>query len=201
VEARTRPWTDRPHGMEPVSTPPVTTTTSIKPAATVLGIAVATLLLFTSVNLIANPRVATTTTIPVVVGALPIDTKSDALRGCELPGNPPSDISNSLVVPQLTTTVGGPKWKGKGAGGFDCSQALHTASAMGDVLAFYKAHLVARGWKLFSEGPATKSGAQQLLFQRAGSDTFYWIAGFTVTATTDGTVTYTLRLYQGPGLV
>ena len=187
--------------MEPVSTPPVTTTTSIKPAATVLGIAVATLLLFTSVNLITNPRVATTTTIPVVVGALPIDANSTALTGCELPGNPPGDITDSLVVPQLTTTVGGPTWKGKGAGGFDCSQKLQTNSAMNDVLAFYKAHLVARGWKLFSEGPATKSGTQQLLFQRAGSDTFYWIAGFTVTSTTADSVTYTLRLYQGPGLV
>lgn len=184
-----------------MSTPPVTTTTSIKPAATVLGIAVGTLLLFTSVNLITNPRVATTTTIPVVVGALPVDTTSTALSGCELPGNPPADISDSLVVPELTSIVGGPTWKGKGAGGFDCSQKLRTASAMADVLAFYKAHFVARGWKLFSEGPAAKSGAQQLLFQRAGSDTFYWIAGLTVTASTTGKVDYTFRLYQGPGLV
>ena len=181
--------------------PPLTTTTSIKPAATVLAIAVGTLLLFTSVNLITSPRVATTTTIPVVVGALPVDTTSTALSGCELPGNPPTDITDSLVVPQLTSPVGGPTWKGQGAGGFDCSQKLDTGAAITDVLAFYKAHLVARGWKLFSEGPAAKTGQQQLLFQRAGSDSFYWIAGFTVTASADGATNYTMRLYQGPGLV
>lgn len=181
--------------------PPLTTTTSIKPAATVLAIAVGTLLLFTSVNLITNPRVATTTTIPVVVGALPVDKNSTALAGCELPGNPPADIADSLVLPTGTQTVGGPTWKGQGAGGFDCSQILRTLSEVVDVAAFYKGHLSARGWKLFSEGPATKTGQQQLLFQHAGSDSFYWIAGFTVTTHNDGATTYTVRLYQGPGLV
>ena len=184
-----------------MSTPPLTTTTSIKPAATVLAIAVGTLLLFTSVNLITNPRVATTTTIPVVVGALPVDTSSTVLRGCELPGNPPEDITASLVVPQTTTRVGGPTWKGKGAGGFDCTQRLATEADLTEVASFYKAHFVARGWKLFSEGPAAKTGEQQLLFQRAGSDSFYWIAGLTVTSSDTSSTSYTLRLYQGPGLV
>jgi hypothetical protein len=184
-----------------MSTPPLTTTTSIKPAATVLGIAVATLLLFTSVNLITNPRVATTTTIPIVVGALPVATDSTALSGCQLPGNPPQDVVDSLVVPVGTSPVGGPTWKGKGAGGFDCRLTLTTSSPTSDVLAFYKAHFVARGWKLFSEGAATKTGAQQLLFQRAGSDTFYWIAGLTVTSGSANVSTYSIRLYQGPGLV
>lgn len=181
--------------------PPLTTTTSIKPAATVLGIAVATLLLFTSVNLITNPRVQTTTTIPVVVGALPVDATSKVLSVCTLPGNPPQDITDSIVVPTSTGRVGGPLWKGKGAGGFDCRLTLTTSAASVDVLAFYKGHFVARGWKLFSEGPAAKSSDQQLLFQRAGSDTFYWIAGVTVTQATPSTTTYTVRLYQGPGLI
>lgn len=182
-------------------TPPLTTTTSIKPAATVLAIAVGTLLLFTSVNLITNPRVATTTTIPVVVGALPVDERSVALSSCKLPGNPPSDITESLVVPVKTNAAGGATWKGKGAGGFDCTLRLRTTADAVEVSAFYKANFVARGWKLFSEGPAAKTGQQQLLFQRAGSDSFYWIAGVTLASTSAGATSYIVRLYQGPGLV
>jgi hypothetical protein len=185
-----------------VTPPPLSTTTSIKPAAIVLAIATATLVLFTGVGLITNPRVATTTTTPIfVVGALAADPASPALSACELPGNPPSDITSSLTVPVDTVARGAALWKGKGAGGFDCTQRVRTLHGAVDVLAFYKAHFVARGWKLFSEGPSYKSAAQQLLFQKAGSDTFYWIAGITVDESTASSTTYTIRLYQGPGLI
>lgn len=197
-----RPRPHRSHGLESVSTPPLSTTTSIKPAAIVLAIATTTLVLFTGVGLITNPRVATTTTAPIyVVGALDADATSPALSACELPGNPPADVVASLSLPVDTTARGAALWKGKGAGGFDCTQRVRTMHSESEVLAFYKAHFVARGWKLFSEGPAYKTGAQQLLFQKAGSDTFYWIAGMTVTASTTESTTYTFRLYQGPGLI
>ena len=185
-----------------MSTPPLSTTTSIKPAAIVLAIATATLVLFTGVGLITNPRVATTTTAPVyVIGTLERDRNATALSACELPGNPPTDVVASLSIPIDSTARGAALWKGKGAGGFDCTQRVETRHAETEVLAFYKAHFVAQGWKLFSEGPAYKSGAQQLLFQKAGSDTFYWIAGITVAASTTQSTTYAFRLYQGPGLI
>ena len=106
-----------------MSTPPLSTTTSIKPAAIVLAIASATLVLFTGVGLITNPRVATTTTAPVyVIGTLERDRNATALSACELPGNPPADVVASLSIPIDSTARGAALWKGKGAGGFDCTQ-------------------------------------------------------------------------------
>ncbi len=181
--------------------PPVTTTTSIKPAATVLGIAVFVLIFFTSINILANPTVQSTTTIPIIVGALPIDASSKLLRVCQLPDNPPTDISAVLLVPTNSSTISSPKWRGQGPGGFDCSRTLTTMASPGDVLGFYKSHAQARGWKLFSSGSSYHGNKSQLLFQKSGSDTFYWIFGITMESQTNTTATYTVRLYQGASLI
>ena len=181
--------------------PPVTTTTSIKPAAIVLGIAVFVLIFFTTINIVANPTVQTTTTIPIIVGALPIDENSKLLTECQLPENPPTDISSVLLVPTNTTTVSPVKWRGQGPGGFDCSRTITTMASPNDVLGFYKSHAQARGWKLFSSGSAYHSNKPQLLFQKSGSDTFYWIFGVTMVSNTNTTATYTVRIYQGASLI
>jgi len=68
--------------------PPLTTTTSIWPAAAVLILGVVMLAVFLLINAVSDQGVATPTTIPVVVGGL--STKNiSLLTGCVQPGNPP----------------------------------------------------------------------------------------------------------------
>ena len=181
--------------------PPLTTTTSLKPAAVVLGIAAFVLVFFTTINIVVNPTVNSTTTIPIVVGALPIDTKSNLLLECQLPENPPSDISNSLLIPTLSSAESPIKWRGKGPGGYDCARDILTAAPSSELLSFYKSHLESRGWKLFSQGDTYKSKQPQMLFQKAGSDTFYWILGVSVNTSTANSTVFTFRLYQGASLI
>jgi hypothetical protein len=61
-------------------------------------------------------------------------------------------------------------------------------------LSFYKTQLEARGWSLFSSGAS--NGSPQYLFQKAGSDTFYWVIGITVDSSTSTSTSWTFRIYQ-----
>ncbi len=181
--------------------PPLTTTTSIKPAAVVLGIAVFVLIFFTSINIVANPTVNSTTTIPIVVGALPIDTESTILAECQLPDNPPPDINSALLIPTLSSAESQIRWRGKGPGGYDCARDIAVDASPSELLSFYKSHLEARGWKLFSQGDSYHAKQSQMLFQKAGSDTFYWILGVSVISSTSNSTVFTFRIYQGASLI
>jgi hypothetical protein len=176
--------------------PPLTTTTSILPAMAVLGIAVVTLVVFLVINVIANPTVkrATTTTIPIVVGSLDTQVGSTLLTGCQQAGNPPSDIANALFVPVHTAGTAPTLHPNGGAGDYDCLRSLATTASPGAILKYYGAQLQARGWSLFSQGSSTNS--PQSLFQKAGSDTFYWIVGITITARHGDRTDWTYRIYQ-----
>ena len=181
--------------MSDASKPPLTTTTSILPAMAVLIIAVVTLVTFLAINFIANPRVTTSsTTVPIVVGALPIDSASTVLHGCAQAGSPPGNIVGSLIVPVRTTPAGATLHPNGGAGDYDCLRQLATTASPGELLGFYSAQLQAQGWSLFSRG--SSHAVAQLLFQKAGSDTFYWIVGVTVTAVHGPSSLWTFRIYQ-----
>jgi hypothetical protein len=174
--------------------PPLTTTTSILPAAIVLGVAVVTLVIFLAINFIANPRVKSpSTTLPVIVGGLAAET-GHLLGGCVQAGSPPANIATALVVPVTTVTTAATSHPNSGAGDYDCEQALKTSAGSGKVLGFYSAQLPARGWDLFSRG--SSSGQAQLLFQKAGSDTFYWVIGVTVQHAANDVTYWDFRIYQ-----
>ena len=182
------------------SKPPLTTTTSIKPAMTVLGVAIGTLVIFLVINLIANPKVTTTSSaIPVVVGGLATDPSNIALAGCRQSGNPPSDIAPAMTVPVRTIAVSPVRHRNGGAGDYDCLRTLVTRTSAGSLLGYYQSHLTVRGWNLFSQGSG--DGAPQMLFQKAGSDTFYWVIGITVNHQHDSTVQWTFRIYQNSSAI
>ena len=176
--------------------PPLTTTTSIMPAAAVLILAVSVLLVFMIINVVTSQRVATTTTIPVVVGGLGVDTSSSVLADCTTPGTPPSNITPGMLVPVGTQARGPFRLPNSGAGDFDCLRPLVTTSSASSLLSFYRSQLEARGWSLFSSGAS--NGAPQYLFQKAGSDTFYWVIGITVapSASSNTSTAWTFRIYQ-----
>jgi hypothetical protein len=174
---------------------PLTTTTSIWPAAAVLGIAVVMLVIFMVINLVADQGVATTTTtVPTVVGGLQSEPSGTLLSNCKQPGNPPSNIDDAFLLP-VTTRANGPfNLPNAGAGDFDCLRSFITQASPAELLGYYSTQLEARGWALFSTG--SSKGSPQDLFQKAGADTFYWVVGITVNSTKSGSTNWTFRIYQ-----
>ena len=180
--------------------PPLTTTTSILPAMAVVGIAVVTLVVFLLINFIASPTVSTTaTTLPVVVGGLAIQRDNSLLAGCQEAGNPPANIAAALLVPQFTRASGPTLHPNGGAGDYDCLRSLITRTSPSQLLGFYSGQLQSLGWSLFSKG--SSAGTPQFLFQKAGSDTFYWIVGVTVNATHGASSLWTFRIYQNSSAI
>jgi hypothetical protein len=174
---------------------PLTTTTSIWPAAAVLIIAVAVLAIFMLINLVADQGVtSTTTTLPVVVGGLQPATSNVALDYCRHTSEIPSNISGGFLVPAGTRVEPGGNIPNAGAGDFDCYQPLVSPAHSSSLLAFYAAQLGTRGWNLFSHGAS--NGAPQSLFQKAGNDSFYWVIGITVNRSAGDVVHWTFRIYQ-----
>jgi hypothetical protein len=174
--------------------PPLTTTTSIKPAATVLAVGVAMLLIFVLINGVFDQGTTTTTTI-FIAGGLQVDAANPLLKECALPGIPPDDIASGLIVPVDTVAIGPVSHHLTSDGSFDCSRDLSNTHRGPQILGFYLNHLRALGWQAFSQGTGT-GGGQQYLFQKAGSDTFEWIEGVTVTRSSDQGASFTVRMYQ-----
>jgi hypothetical protein len=151
------------------------------------------LVVFITINAVSDQGVTTPTTLPVVVGGLGTES-AQLLRGCEQPGTPPSNIATALIVPTTTTASGPATLPNAGAGDFDCLRSFATAVKPSALLGYYSAQLKARGWSLFSSGAS--NGAPQELFQKSGSDTFYWEIGVTVNSSTSSSSRWTFRIFQ-----
>lgn len=175
--------------------PPLTTTTSIKPALSVLVLAVLTLASFGIIDIVTSQDVRPLTPI-TVVGGLAIDKSSTALQGCLNAGNPPANVASGFLVPIQTTDVGGADDQTSDPASYDCSQTLKAPFDQAKILGFYVSELRSLGWSLYSSGPAAHTGKAQDLFQIAGDDTFYWEAGVTITNSSAGSTTWTLRFFQ-----
>jgi hypothetical protein len=174
---------------------PLTTTTSIWPAAGVLIFAVVVLGVFMVINLISDQGVNTTpTTLPVVVGGLDKAPSSAVLNYCKSASEIPTNINDVFLVPVGTSGGSGGNIPNAGAGDFDCYQPLVTTTNAPSLLKFYKSQLEVRGWGLFSQG--SSNGSPQSLFQKAGNDGFYWVVGITVTKSASNLVHWTFRIYQ-----
>jgi len=174
---------------------PLTTTTSIWPAAGVLIFAVVVLAVFMLINLISDQGVTSTrTTLPVVVGGLKTAPTSTVVNYCKSASEIPSNIDDVFIVPVGTQSESGGNIPNAGAGDFDCYQPLETDTNAASLLEFYKTQLEVRGWGLFSKG--SSNGSPQSLFQKAGNDGFYWVVGISVTKSTSNLVHWTFRIYQ-----
>jgi hypothetical protein len=176
----------------PPSAPP-SRNTSIVPAACVLGLAVVTLVVFGLMNMIGSAAIAPTT-LPAIVGGAAVDTSSKIFSTWPQGGEPPSDITPALVVPvgarflaNLTT--------GGSSSDFDREIRIAVAGlSRANVLGFYRSRFEALGWHLYST--SSNANSVELLFQKGGSDGFYWEAGVNVTSTSPTSATYTYRLFQ-----
>jgi hypothetical protein len=174
---------------------PLTTTTSIWPAAGVLLLAVAMLVVFILINFASDQGITKVkTTVPLVVGGLDIAKSSSALDYCENQSEIPTNINDAFLVPVGTQHTSGGNIPNAGAGDFDCYQPLTSPTNSASLLAFYQSELEARGWNVFSHGAS--NGSPQTLFQKAGNDGFYWVVGVTVTKSAHNLIDWTFRIYQ-----
>lgn len=178
--------------------PPLTTTTSLWPAAIVGLVAVVMLAAFLIVDIATSQHVTPNhSSAPIVVGGLGVDHSPVAGTAyCRQPLEVPSDLDSAFVFPVGTTLRPGSNTPNLGAGDFDCYEHLATSGATsGQLLGFYRAHLEALGWSLFSTA-AAPDGRPEYLFQRSSSDGFYWVLGISVTATPASGTDWTYTLYQ-----
>jgi hypothetical protein len=186
----------------PAPRPPLTTTTSLWPAGVILGLAVVMLGVFILIDFATNKGVVTVpTTIPTVVGGLPLDAKpTAALQYCLQSEEVPRNIDSAFIVPEKTVPRPGANTPDLGAGEYDCYEPMTTTGASsGSLIKFFDTQLEARGWNLFSKGAS--NGDAQSLFQKAGSDGFYWELGVTVNKTTASGVDWTFKIYQNSDTV
>ena len=186
----------------PAPRPPLTTTTSLWPAGVVLGLAVVMLGVFMLIDFATNKGVVTVpTTIPTVVGGLPLDTKpAAALQYCLQSQEVPRNIDSAFIVPEKTVARPGANTPDLGAGEYDCFEPMATTGATsGALIKFFDTQLEARGWSLFSKGAS--NGDPQSLFQKAGSDGFYWELGVTVTKSSASRIDWTFTIYQNSDTV
>jgi len=180
-------------------TPPRSSRTSIWPAASVLITAIVMLAIFMVLNIATDTKtVSTTTTTPIVVGGVSVQTGvndgANALRGCHLDGTPPANITTAFLLPSPTTPANAARLANAGAGDFDCLRSFVSHVTPSTLLGFFQSQLEVRGWNLFSTGAT--NGAPQDLFQKAGSDTFYWVVGVTVNKVVNGDTFWTYRVFQ-----
>jgi hypothetical protein len=171
---------------------------SILPAASVLGLAVLTLLVVGTMNAF-DSSVVTPTTTPVIVGALPAAsavTDASLFSKAVQDGVPPMDIASVLIAPKGTRRIGNVDTGGAGVGNYDRASAFSVAAPRAKLLGFYDSNLKALGWTLYSTGAAPAGGGDELLFQKGGSDGWYWEAGVIARPTTAGRTAFTVRLFQ-----
>lgn len=161
-------------------------------------IAVVMLAAFMVVNLIASPGVAKTAAakLPTVVGGLAINpAPPPRVTYCRQAQEVPANVADAFIVPVNTVARPGARTPNLGAGDFDCFEPLTTRYASSAALiSFFVAHLESRGWNLFSTG-GVGAGAQAL-FQKAGTDGFYWVVGITTSRTTSAGLNWKFTIYQ-----
>jgi hypothetical protein len=180
----------------------LTTTTSLWPAGAILVLAIVMLGVFLLVDFVTSKGVVPPpTTVPVIVGGLARDVDpGPALQYCLQSEEVPSNLDGAFVVPVDTVARSGANTPDLGAGEFDCYEPMSTSNAnAGAVIKFFDTQLEARGWSLFST--AASNGDPQSLFQKAGSDGFYWEIGITVTKSSSTHTNWTFEIYQNSDTV
>jgi hypothetical protein len=98
-------------------------------------------------------------------------------------GQPPSNIVNALVVPE-GSSVASHENIDQNAGPFDRSITLSVPDPPSQVLSFYEAEMAHNHWAEIGKTLNGTAGgtSDQLFYQLAGDDTYYWQVSLTLTA-------------------
>lgn len=105
-----------------------------------------------------------------------------ALRTIAALGEPPTNIVQALVVPEGSLVTSHENLD-QSAGPFDRSITLTVSAPPSEVLSFFEAEMAHHHWSEIGRPPVgtSKNAADQLFYQLAGQDTYYWQVGLTLT--------------------
>lgn len=184
------------HGTAP--RPPLTTTTSIKPAMTVVVVALLTLITFGIIDVATGQSVAPPSTV-VVVGGLAIQPHSTVMKGCETDSVIPGNVISAYIVPVHARDDGAADVETSAADAYECSQEITAPYPQSEILGFYLAEYKALGWDAYSQGPSPHGG-QEALFDIEGTDTFYWEGGVVINSTSATSTSWTLTFFQNDAI-
>jgi len=184
------------------------------PALVVLGVAAGLILIFGALAVVSSlgkvSTVGPTKPVKVKGTTLLAVPAAKALKPIELPGTPPANILDALVVPEGATVVSVTK-NSTSTTQYDEQMRFSVHAPEAAVVDFYRVELAVKGWSTPSVGSATGlSGAVEVLAQKAGDDGWYWEAGAIVSPTSFDTKSvagsskgtgaestqFTLRLFQ-----
>jgi hypothetical protein len=113
-------------------------------------------------------------------------------------GEPPSDILSSLLVPQGSTSTLLVNHD-RGNGGYDRTVSYSTPLSYDRMVAYYRAALTSRHWKVVSEVRTPDGEGWRVLATKASSDGFFWETGVTVNRPVDPSnplTHFSVRLYE-----
>jgi len=115
-------------------------------------------------------------------------------------GEPPNDILAAVVLPSGTSSPRALHNSGEPTS-FDRSLSFTSPASQDQLYTFFHRQMTARGWKIFSTGAPVGRPGLQMLGQKGGSDSWFWIQGVTISPTqfsADGrqSTAVTVRLYQ-----
>ena len=179
---------------------------SIRPAMTVLILALVILGVFVTIGIVTSqhPTAVRTdrTAAPVPGSALRAVPAAGQLSVISHGGAPPANILNAVVLPAGSVRTG--HQTNAGADQYDRQVTFRSAASQGALVAFFASALPQEGWQVFSKGPAVHHPTTtEVLAKLAGSDGYYWEIGTLVGPTSfggagssAGRTNFTIRLFQ-----
>jgi len=178
---------------------------SIRPAMTVLVLAVVIVGVFVTIGIVSTHRATTVRTSAPTSRVPGSDLRAQAAAGplsvITKAGDPPANILNAVLVPAGSVRV---SHHDNAGSQYDQQVTFRSQASQAALLAFFDGAMRQGGWQIFDHGPATHApGSTEILGKLAGSDGYYWEMGAVVAPTTfgrggsaTGTTDFTVRLFQ-----
>jgi hypothetical protein len=195
-------------GTEPIL-PPARPGYSMRPAMIVVGLAVLILAIFITMAFVTTTTVPPTNTAKSsqsVPGTPLRAIRADrVLSPIVMSGEPPSNIINSVSVPEGTVLVSHQN-NSAAADQYDEQVGLRSDDTQGALQTFYTKDMRHQGWQIFDVGAADHNpGATEVLGKKAGDDGFFWEMGAVISPTSfgpgapaTGQTPFIIRLFQVP---
>jgi hypothetical protein len=117
-------------------------------------------------------------TIGKSANGIAVESAKASLKPIIGPGNPPTDVLSSIVIPASSTRTSYENYDG-GQSTFDRSATYDVAQSPSAVVRFYTDELKRAGWGQVSNYADT-SGGTQLFATRESSDGYYWQIGIKI---------------------
>jgi hypothetical protein len=178
----------------------------MRPAMTILILAVVILGVFVTIGIVSTHRSATVHihagSVRVPGSSLAAQPAAGALSVISHGGEPPANIMNAVVLPAGSVRIA--HHDNDAGGQYDQQVTFRSTASQGALVSFFAAALRQQGWQIFDRGPAAHApGTTEVLGKLAGSDGYYWEIGALVPPTTfgpdapaAGETDYSVRLFQ-----